>query len=124
MSMFSYFPGNPGWSYHFTAPILNLARMVGAGFDEAHRVAERIKVGDGESWYSEWQRAGERVERVAESALKAGRHLTARDAYLRGSNYYRTAQFYLLGSDERKKNSYLQCVACFERRLLFSVILI
>lgn len=119
MSMFSYFPGNPGWSYHFTARIVNVAQMGGADFHEAHRVAERIKVGDGESWYSEWQRAGERVERVAESTLKAGRNVTTRDAYLRASNYYRTAQFYLLGSDERKKNSYLQCVACFHKALAF-----
>jgi dipeptidyl aminopeptidase/acylaminoacyl peptidase len=117
VTMFSYFPGNPGWSYHFTARIVNVAQMRGADFHEAHRAAERIKVGDGESWYTEWQRTGERVEKVAEAAHQAGRNVTARDAYLCASNYYRTAQFYLLGSDVRKKHSY--CVPCFHKALAF-----
>lgn len=115
--MFRYFPGNEGWSYHFAARIVNVAQLGGADFHEAHRVAERIKVGDGESWYREWYAAGERVESNAIAAQQAGRPITARDAYLRAHNYFRTAQFFLLGTDERKKESYVRCVACFHQAL-------
>lgn len=59
MTMFRYFSGNEGWSYHFAARIVNVAQLGGADFHEAHRVAEKIKVGDGESWYREWQAAGD-----------------------------------------------------------------
>ena len=115
--MFRYFPGNEGWSYHFAARIVNVAQMGGADFHECHRVAERIKVGDGESWYREWQTEGERVETIAIAARQKGRPITARDAYLRAHNYFRTAQFFLLGSDPRKKDSYVRSVACFHAAL-------
>ena len=117
MTMFRYFPGHAGWSYHFAARIVNVAQLGGADFHEAHRVAEKIKIGDGESWYREWQAAGERVEANAMVAQKAGRPITARDAYLRAHNYFRTAQFFLLGSDPRKKESYVRCVKNFHAAL-------
>lgn len=115
--MFRYFPGNEGWSYHFAARIVNVAQMGGADFHECHRVAERITVGDGESWYREWQTAGERVETIAITAQQNGRPITARDAWLRAHNYFRTAQFFLLGSDPRKKDSYVRSVTCFHAAL-------
>jgi alpha-beta hydrolase superfamily lysophospholipase len=117
MTMFRYFPGNEGWSYHFAARIVNVAQLGGADFHEAHRVLERVKVGDGESWYREWQAAGERVENNAIAAQQAGRPITARDALLRAHNYFRTAQFFLLGTDLRKKDAYLRCVQCFHAAL-------
>ena len=70
MTMFRYFPGNEGWSYHFAARIVNVAQLGGADFHEAHRILERVKVGDGESWYREWQAAAERVENNAIAAQK------------------------------------------------------
>lgn len=117
MTMFRYFPDNPGWSYHFAARIVNVAQLGGADFHECHRVAERIKVGDGESWYREWHAAGHRVEDLAREAQHRGRAITARDVYLRASNYYRTAQFFLLGTDTRKRDDYLKAVACFHAAL-------
>jgi pimeloyl-ACP methyl ester carboxylesterase len=117
VTMFRYFPGNDGWSYHFAARIVNVAQLGGADFHECHRVAERIKVGDGESWFREWFAAGERVEENARRAQQQGRPITARDAYLRASNYFPTAQFFLPGSDTRKKDGYLRCVACFHAAL-------
>jgi len=117
MSMFRYFPGNEGWSYHFAARIVNVAQLGGADFHEAHRVLEKVAAGDGESWYQGWQAAGLRVETLAREARRRGRPITARDAYLRAHNYFRTAQFFLPGSDPRKKDSYVRCVACFHAAL-------
>src|SRR4051812_39013976 len=115
--MFWYFSGNEGWWYHFASLIVYVAQLGGADFHEAPRGAERIKAGDGESWYKEWQSAAERVEKLAQEAQKRGRPITARDAYLRAHNYFRTAQFFLIGSDSRKKDAYLRCVSCFHAAL-------
>ena len=110
MTMFRYFPGNEGWSYHFAARIVNVAQLGGADFHEAHRVLEQVKVGDGEGWYHAWQAAGTRNEAIAMAAQRSGRPITARDAYLRAHNYFRTAQFFLLGRDARKREAYVRCV--------------
>lgn len=117
MTMFRYFPGNDGWSYHFAARIVNVAQLGGADFHEAHRVLEKVKAGDGEGWYNAWQDAGERVQTRAAVAQRSGRPITARDAYLRAHNYFRTAQFFLPGSDPRKKDSYVRCVENFHAAL-------
>jgi dienelactone hydrolase len=117
VTMFRYFPGNEGWSYHFAARIVNVAQLGGADFHEAHRVLEQLKAGDGEGWYRGWQAAGARNEKNALEAKRRGRPITARDAFLRAHNYYRTAQFFLPGSDERKKDSYIRSVSCFHEAL-------
>ena len=119
MSMFRYFPGNEGWSYHVAARIVNVAQLGGADFHEAHRVLERVTVGDVESWYREWQAAGERVENKAKDAKQRGRPITARDAYLRAHNSFRPAQFFLLGTDSRKKDSYVRGFGCFHPALRY-----
>jgi len=111
--MFMYFPENRGWSYYFMARLINAAQLGGADFHECHRTAQRIRPGDGESWYAEWQGVAERVEGTARAAEAAGNHITARDAYLRAFTYFRTAQFYLEGKDPRKQDAYRRCVECF-----------
>ena len=117
MTMFRYFPGNEGWSYHFAARIVNVAQLGGADFHEAHRVLENVKVGDGEGWYHAWRAAGTRNEAIAMAAQQSGRPITARDAYLRAHNYFRTAQFFLIGTDARKRESYVRCVQNFHAAL-------
>jgi dipeptidyl aminopeptidase/acylaminoacyl peptidase len=117
MTMFRYFPGNEGWSYHFAARIVNVAQLGGTDFHEAHRVLEQVRVGDGEGWYHAWQAAGTRNEAIAMAAQRSGRPITARDAYLRAHNYFRTAQFFLLGTDARKRESYVRCVENFHAAL-------
>ncbi|RAI43040.1 hypothetical protein CH341_16395 [Rhodoplanes roseus] len=119
MTMFRYFPGHDGWSYHFAARIVNVCQMGGADFHRCHRVAERIAVGDGDSWFREWNAAGEEREATAAAELARGRPITAREAYLHAHNYFRTAQFFLPGSDPRKAAAYLRCVDCFHAALPF-----
>ncbi|HXX79301.1 MAG TPA: alpha/beta fold hydrolase, partial [Ktedonobacteraceae bacterium] len=49
----------------------------------------------------EWASIAENVSREAELALQAGDTITARKAYMRASNYYRTAMFSLPPTDNR-----------------------
>ncbi len=43
MTMFRYFPDNEGWSYHFAARIVNVARLGGADFHEGYRLRRRSR---------------------------------------------------------------------------------
>lgn len=72
----------------------------GADLGEMMATAERIKEGDFESWFTEWDKLGRRILSRAESSLAAGHLETAREGYLRASTYFRTAEFYLHGNAE------------------------
>ena len=63
----------------------------GAEIGEAFYVAGSIKDGDPESWQVEWEKMAVRKEARAKDALKKGHTITARENYLKASNYYRTA---------------------------------
>ena len=54
------------------------------------------KIPDGaeEAWCREWGALADRVRGIGLAALAAGHRVSARDALLRASNYYRTAEFY------------------------------
>ena len=110
MTMFRYFPGNEGWSYHFAARIVNVAQLGGADFHEAHRVLEKVKVGDGEGWYHAWQSGRHPQRSDRHGCQRSGRPITARDAYLRAHNYFRTAQFFC--SAEIRASARPTCAAC------------
>lgn len=71
-----------------------------ADIGECLTTAYRIQEGDFESWYREWYATAERLEAVAEGCLAEGRRVSAREAYLRAMNYYRTAEFFLHGDTE------------------------
>ncbi len=69
----------------------------GADIGEMVAAAARIREGDFESWFSEWDQLGRRILARADASLDAGHLESAREAYLRASTYFRTAEFYLHG---------------------------
>lgn len=70
----------------------------GADIGECLMTAYRIQEGDFESWYKEWHATAKQKHNLANSALSSGQRVSAREAYLRASNYYRTAEFFLHGN--------------------------
>ncbi len=70
----------------------------GAEVGECLSTAERIPEDDAERWYGEWYRTAERIHAQAEASLAAGHRVSAREAFLRSSNYYRTAYLPLFGA--------------------------
>lgn len=87
----------------------------GADIEECLSTACRIKEGDCESWYEEWLKTADRVCKIADKCLAEGHNVSAREAYLRASNYYRTAEFYLHGdpSDPRILETWGKSRECF-----------
>ena len=86
----------------------------GADIGECLSTAYRIKEGDFESWYQEWLKTAKRVHKYADESLAAGHEISAREAYLRASNYYRVAEFLLMDpEDPRIKTTWESSKGCF-----------
>ncbi|RRA47677.1 S9 family peptidase [Acidipila sp. EB88] len=72
----------------------------GADIGEMMAAAGRIEEGSFESWFTEWDKLGQRMLSRADASLDAGHLESARSAYLRASTYFRTGEFYLHGNPE------------------------
>ena len=72
----------------------------GADIGECLSTAYRIKEGDFESWYEEWLKTAKRIHAYADECVSKGHTISAREAYLRASNYYRTAEFLLVEPED------------------------
>src|SRR3989339_1705267 len=78
-----------------------LLRALGAAPGGASDIGEclktgyRIKEGDDDSWYDEWTRTAKQVESAANEFASKGHRISASEAYLRASIYYRSAEFFL-----------------------------
>lgn len=88
----------------------------GADFGEVLVTARRITEGDYDSWHDEWRAT---ADRVAAEAERSTRPISRRDGFLRASNYYRTAEFFLHGtpSDPRVAGAHRLSVDCFRKAL-------
>lgn len=96
---------------------LGIAPYGGSDINECLITASRIQPGDFESWYQEWLATGERVNQIADVSLEKGHIVSARDAYLRASGYYRAAEFFLHGNpnDPRILQTWEKSHDCFRK---------
>lgn len=76
----------------------------GADIGECISTARRIKEGDGNSWFDEWMKTANGVYEFGLSSEKEGHTTSAKEAFLRASNYYRTAGFFLHSKKDRDKS--------------------
>ena len=67
----------------------------GADIGEVTSTANRIPDGDLTAWYTEWRALAERIHTDADRSAAQGHPVSARESYLRASNYYRLCEFYL-----------------------------
>ncbi|MBU0672847.1 MAG: alpha/beta fold hydrolase [Candidatus Margulisbacteria bacterium] len=91
----------------------------GSDISECLKTADKIKEGDGDSWYREWGRVGQQLERAGDSFLKKGHKISASEAYLRSSNYFRNADFFLHGNpgDPRILRSWRKSREMFQKAM-------
>ena len=71
------------------------ANSMSADLGESLATASRITPGDYDSWFDEWSATARRVQERAAVAAAAGRRVTARQGYLRATEYWRQAIFFL-----------------------------
>ncbi|MBS7742922.1 alpha/beta hydrolase [Chelatococcus sp. HY11] len=111
--MLNIFPGERDWAIQ-TERLIAQAAYRGSDIFECDRAAKRIKEGDFESFHNEWHELGRETEEAGRKALEAGDIETAKYRLYRASNYYRHADFFLLGTDERKIANFRKTKRCFE----------
>jgi Esterase FrsA-like len=85
---------HPQYSFQLLRAIA-AANGEAADIGECLAAAQAIREGNDESWYNEWFQLAKRMELLANSHRKKGHLESARTSFLRASNYYRTAEFFL-----------------------------
>ena len=119
-AIFGATPGMPGmfksnFDYQLVRGMLAGAYGEGGAFGELYSTARRIVDRDIESWTVEWSRTAERVEAIADDCLSGGHIVSAREAFLRASLYWRTGLFYLESKDPRQLAMYHRHRSCFRQ---------
>jgi dienelactone hydrolase len=104
---------NPDWSIQ-TQRVIAEAAYGGGDVFEVARTARAIPHDDVEAWYECWLKLAEETELAGQQALAIGAEVTARQRLFRASNYYRHADFFMLGADPRKRENYLRVARCFK----------
>lgn len=105
---------NPMWEA-FGARSLVLAIDRGADFGECMTTVQRVGAGTVDDWYREWVATADRVAAIGDASAAAGHRGSAREAYYRACNYYRSAYFPLYGApvDPRLVAAFEQETATF-----------
>ena len=66
----------------------------GADIGEVLVTTAQIPDGDEDAWTAAWRSTAERIAERGEVSLEVGDNVSAREAFLRASSYYRSAEFY------------------------------
>jgi len=94
---------------------LQYAYVGAAQVGECLYVAKSIKEKGNEYWSDEWCRIAERLEKQADTSLMQGNKISARDAYLRACNYYRTAEYGTSPNDDMFEIAWQKSRECFHK---------
>ena len=95
--------------------ILGSIYFGGCEIGEGFYTAGQIKDGDPQSWQEAWEKLAQNVEKRADTALAAGHKVSARQSYLKASNYYRTAVVSMLPDNPKFKGLCEKVRSCFKK---------
>src|ERR1700677_2555672 len=101
------------FDYQLARGMLAGAYGDGGAVGESYSTARRIKDRDIESWTVEWTATADRIEGIANKCLSGGHIVSAREAFLRASVYWRTGLFSLETKDARQFEMYQRHRSCF-----------
>lgn len=109
-----HWPEYPWLSYQFRRA-LGETQPGGGAVSECFQAAARMVPGDVESWHAEWLRVADRNRERGDAAERDGHVLSARAAWLRATDYYRSAEFWLAADDPRRLETFTRCEECFAK---------
>jgi alpha-beta hydrolase superfamily lysophospholipase len=109
----------------FDGQILRLVGSMyegGVDYGEVYSTSRRIKAHDVESWHREWSATAQRLEKIGRTALEAKHEVTAHEAFLRASQYYRASGQFFIGYPNEKRTlpAYQKCESCFIQAMKLS----
>ncbi len=92
----------------FGTRALFMATYGGADFGECAQTMARIGDGDFDAWHREWSATADGLVEAADASAAAGHPVSAREAYVRATTYYRTSYYPLYGApvDERLRATF------------------
>jgi pimeloyl-ACP methyl ester carboxylesterase len=107
---------NPMWEA-FGQRALTHAPHGGADFGECMATIQRIGDGDAGDWHREWTATASRVAAIGDEAAAAGHGVSACEAYLRASSYYRVSYLPLFGKpvDRRLQDAFASETVAFHK---------
>ena len=112
--MWHFYPEHYMFSYQLNR-ILTQSHYGGGEFFECIEAASRITPGDLQSFHESWAQAGNEALALAEENTAKGYTVSARQAYLRASNYLRTSEFFLKPDDPCKVPGYIKATEAFQK---------
>jgi hypothetical protein len=83
----------------------------GGAVSEVFQAGSRIVAGDYDSWHREWLHIGERNEKRGDAELAQGHVRSAMNCWLRATEYFRQAEFWLKPDDPRRLPTFDRCEA-------------
>ncbi|EKS38920.1 alpha/beta hydrolase family protein [Afipia clevelandensis] len=100
-----------------TQRIFGNAEYGGALFGEVLATSSRIKAGDYDSWYDQWNATADKVAKEGADQLACGHRVSARDSFLRASTYYFASEFFLHANpkDPRVMRAYKLSVETYKQ---------
>jgi dipeptidyl aminopeptidase/acylaminoacyl peptidase len=107
-----HWPDEPWFSYQFRRA-LGEAQVGGGTVSESFLAASRMDPLDRESWHREWRRIADASSERAQAAEDRGHVITARDCWLRATDQYRSAEFWLDPADPRRLETFTLCEDSF-----------
>lgn len=107
-------PEFPWMSYQFRRA-LGETQEGGGAVSECFLAGSRMVPGDRESWHAEWLRVADANFARGEVAEANGHLETAKNCWLRSTNYYRSAEFWLDSDDPRRLATFDRCEESFRR---------
>ena len=115
--MFGATAGMPGrfkgnFDYQFVRA-MGCVTYEGAELGECYETASRIEDEKEDSYTEAWRVTAERVEAIARKSLAGGHLVSAREAFLRASSYWREVGFYQITTDPKCRASWERQRDCF-----------
>jgi hypothetical protein len=96
-------PGRFSSNFDFQlAGILGASPYGGAAVGECYATISKVKDGDLRGWSDAWEETATRIEETASGCASEGHAISAAEAYLRASTYWRAAGFFLERADKNR----------------------
>jgi len=95
----------------------------GSATGECFATISKIEDGDLKGWHTAWAETARRVEGIATECIAGGHQVSASEAFLRASTYWRSAGFFLERSDETRIPTWKKNRHCFRNGMDLSGIL-
>lgn len=91
--MFKFFKSN-FFDFEFLR-VIGASPFQGSEISECLEARMQLNDDDPEAWYRTWNAMGDKAKALGEEALLSGDKVSARWAFIRAANYYRSSEFFL-----------------------------